>query len=719
MTKPSDASPPSSARTRVAELADLINTYRTQYYDNDAPTVSDAEYDGLMRELETLEREYPQLVTQNSPTQTVGGTATIRFAPVQHGERMLSLEDVFSDEELAVWYERIVRELAGAPFHLTCEVKIDGVAVNLTYENGRLVRGATRGDGRVGEDVTDNVLTIEGIPHHLQGSPPPEMEIRGEVFFPVKLFEQFNAVQVEANRTPFANPRNAAAGSLRQKDESVTASRPLRFVAHGIGSVTGLDFSRQSHAYELLREWGIPVSPHTRIVTSLDEVREVIRVNGEHRHDLEHEIDGIVVKVDELDLQRRLGATSRVPRWAVAYKYPPEEVNTALLRIEVNTGRTGRVTPFGVMKPVRVAGSTVEMATLHNFYEVRRKDVRPGDTVVLRKAGDVIPEIVAPVMALRPEGLAEWKPPTTCPSCGAPLAPEKEGDQDMRCPNTQFCPAQLRERVFGAASRGAFDIEALGEKAADALLEAKAITNEGDLFDLDAAALRKVPMFIRSRDVKVKGVQYRAGEINKVGENLLANLEKAKSADLWRVIVALSIRHVGPTAARALAAQFGSLPAIRDAALDPERVSSLADVDGVGSVIAESLAEWFAVPWHGEIIAKWQAAGVRMEEPPSQGTNTTLASLSIVVTGTLQRFSRDDAKEAILRRGGKASGSVSKKTAFVVAGESPGSKYDKARQLGVSILDEDGFEVLLNEGPDAARAVAQNGDDGGAGSDDA
>ncbi|NMR21663.1 NAD-dependent DNA ligase LigA [Cellulomonas fimi] len=706
-----------AARRRWTGLAEQVRDHQFAYYVRDAPTVSDGEYDGLLRRLEALEDHYEQfgLRTPESPTQKVGGTFSTDFAAVDHVERMLSLDNAFSEDDLTGWAERVQRDLDGASagMHYLCELKIDGLAIALLYERGRLVRAATRGDGRTGEDVTHNVRTIEGIPHVLAGTDHPELiEIRGEVFLPVEGFEALNASQVQAGRSPFANPRNAAAGSLRQKDPRVTASRPLRMLAHGIGALRwsgrGRSIERQSQSYEVLSGWGVPVSTRYRVVDDLAGVREMIRHYGEHRHDVEHEIDGVVVKVDEVALQRRLGSTSRAPRWAIAYKYPPEEVNTKLLDIRVNVGRTGRVTPYGVMEPALVAGSTVEMATLHNASEVRRKGVLIGDTVVLRKAGDVIPEIVGPVVALRDGSEREFVMPTECPSCGTPLAPAKEGDVDIRCPNTRSCPSQLRERLFHVASRGAFDIEALGWEGASALLDAGVVRDEGDLFALDADALRRVPLFILSARSKVKGRVREAGDLNAVGESLLTNLEKAKAAPLWRVLVALSVRHVGPTAARALAAEFGSLDAIEEAARDADP-QALARVAGVGPTIAAAVRDWFEQPgederWHEGIVRKWRAAGVRMADERDDTIPRTLEGVTVVVTGSLDGYSRDGAKEAILARGGKAAGSVSKNTDFVVVGENAGSKEAKARELGLPILDEAGFTRLLAEGPEAIDA---------------
>ena len=725
--RPVPASPereiPAAARHRWTELADLIEADQFAYYVRDAPVASDKEYDERMRELMALEDEHPGLRTPDSPTQRVGGTFSTEFASVSHVERMLSLDNAFSDEDIAAWAERVHRDLeSDAQLHYLCELKIDGLAIALLYEKGRLTRAATRGDGRTGEDVTLNVRTISTIPDVLGGDPathPELIEIRGEVFLPVEAFAQLNASQVAAGKAPFANPRNAAAGSLRQKDPRVTASRDLRMYAHGIGALRwapggGVGIERQSQVYDLLESWGVPVSGHTRIVQGLDGVRDMIAYNGEHRHDVEHEIDGIVIKVDEIALQRRLGSTSRAPRWAIAFKYPPEEVNTKLLDIRVNVGRTGRVTPFGVMEPVFVSGSTVEMATLHNASEVVRKGVLIGDTVVLRKAGDVIPEIVGPVEALRDGTERAFVMPTHCPSCGTPLAPSKEGDVDIRCPNTRSCPAQLRERLFHVASRGAFDIEALGWEAASALLTAGVVTDEGDLFALTADDLRTVPQFTLSTGSKVAGRVREAGDLNATGQALLTNLDKAKDQPLWRVIVALSIRHVGPTAARALAKHFGSLDAIREAT-----EVELAAVEGVGPTIASAVRAWFDQPededrWHAAIVSKWAAAGVRMRDERDASVVRTLEGLTIVVTGGLERLNRDEAKEAILSRGGKASGSVSKKTDYVVVGENAGSKETKARELGLRILDEAGFERLLAQGPEGladAEAPTSGGDD--------
>lgn len=692
-------------RAEHQALAEQVEDARFRYYVLDDPTLSDADFDVRLRRLEEIEELLPELRTPDSPTQKVGGAVSTLFTAVDHLQRMESLDNAFSTDELEAWAARLVREGIADPAYL-CELKVDGLAINLLYEQGRLVRALTRGDGRTGEDVTPNVRAIASVPHTLTGTKefpvPALVEVRGEVFLPVEAFEKLNASLVEAGKPMFANPRNSAAGSLRQKDPRVTASRALGMVCHGIGAREGFEPKAQSHAYEALAAWGLPVSEQVRVVSSLADVEAYIANAGEHRHTIvPYEIDGVVVKVDDVALQRRLGSTSRAPRWAIAFKYPPEEVNTKLLEIRVNTGRTGRVTPYGVMEPVKVAGSTVENATLHNAYEVRRKDVRPGDTVILRKAGDVIPEILGPVLALRPEGLPAWVMPTECPSCHTPLAEQKEGDKDLRCPNHRDCPAQVTERVFHVAGRGAFDIEGLGYEAAVALLEKDpetgegVIRNEGDIFDLDAERLRRSPLFTRAPRKGEEGPQLSAN-----GQKLLDNLDRAKEQPLWRVLVALSIRHVGPSAARALADTFGSMDAIRAAGL-----AELSAAEGVGPTIAESVRDWFdAMPdaeWHHEIVDRWAAAGVRMADERAEVGEQTLAGLSIVVTGSLVDFSRDGAKEAILSRGGKATASVSKKTDYVVVGDSPGSKADKAEQLGVPILDEDGFKALLEGGPDA------------------
>ncbi|MEV6601929.1 NAD-dependent DNA ligase LigA [Actinoplanes sp. NPDC051346] len=689
------AEPTPDASARHAELSDEIRGHQYRYYVLDAPTVSDAEFDKLLRELTALEEEFPALRTPDSPTQNVGGTFSTQFTAVEHAERMMSLDNVFDDAELGAWSERTVRD-AGGPVEFICELKVDGLAINLTYERGKLVRGATRGDGRTGEDVTPNVRTIREIPERLAGEDPPELlEVRGEIYFPASAFADLNASLVEQGKAPFANPRNAAAGSLRQKDPRITATRGLRMVVHGIGARKGFTPTSQSHAYEALKAWGLPTSDRWKLVDGMGGVRDYIAYYAEHRHDVEHEIDGVVIKVDSVAIQGRLGSTSRAPRWAIAFKYPPEEVTTKLLDIDVNVGRTGRVTPFAVLEPVRVAGSTVALATLHNAQEVERKGVWIGDTVVLRKAGDVIPEVLGPVMELRPDDARPFVMPTECPACGTTLAPAKESDVDIRCPNSRSCPSQLRERLFHLGSRKAFDIEVLGYKSGQALLESQIVTDEGDLFHITADDLGRAPFFVN-----------KDGSLGSNAVKLLENLEEAKQRPLWRVLVALSIRHVGPTAAEALARHFGSLEAI-EAALAEDRVEELSAVEGVGPTIAESLREWFAVGWHRDIITKWREAGVKMADERTDEGPRPLEGLTVVVTGTLASYSRDAATEAVTSRGGKVSGSVSKKTGFVVVGDNPGSKYDKALQLKVPVLDEEGFAVLLAQGPDAARSVAE------------
>lgn len=689
-------------RQRHKELSETLTEHRERYYVDDSPTVSDAEYDQLMRDLEALEDELPELRTPDSPTQTVGGYASSSFEAYEHRERLMSLDNAFSTEELEAWHTRLVREgVDDAEF--LCELKVDGLAISLTYEDGTLTRGVTRGDGRVGEDVTNNVRTIKVIPHQLKASTkypvPAYVEIRGEVFFPTKEFEEFNAAWAESGKTPFANPRNAAAGTLRMKDVSVTAGRPLSMVCHGLGYREGFSPDRQSEAYDALAAWGLPTSDRAKVVDDLRGVEEFIAYYGEHRHDVSHDIDGVVVKVDQVDRQRRLGSTSRAPRWAIAWKYPPEEVITRLLDIRVNVGRTGRVTPYGVMEPIKVAGSTVEMATLHNQHEVKRKGVLIGDWVVLRKAGDVIPEIVAPVEARRDGSEVAFVFPTDCPSCGTPLAPSREGDKDIRCPNTRSCPSQLRERLTHVGSRGAFDIEVFGWEGATALLDAEVLVDEGGLFALTHDQLLTVPLYTRA--AKKKEIEDGAGDrvLSANGIALLANLEVAKTQPLWRVLVALSIRHVGPTAARALATHFGTMQAIEDVLTVDDPVQTLSAVDGVGPTIAEAVVDWFAVDWHASIVQQWREAGVVMADERDESIPRTLEGLTIVVTGSLERFTRDSVKEAIIARGGKASGSVSKKTDYVVVGENAGSKADKAEELGRPILNEEDFEKLLDEGP--------------------
>jgi DNA ligase (NAD+) len=700
---------PAEARKRHADLSLEITEADHRYYILDSPTLSDIDYDTKMRELKALEEQYPDLRTPDSPTQTVHGAISTLFTPVEHLERLLSLDNVFTLEDLGGWSDRVTK-LGGAGPYL-CELKIDGLAIDLVYRDGKLVKAATRGDGRTGEDVTPNIRTIASIPARLKGTGHPAvLEVRGEVFMPVEAFGKLNESLLDAGKAAFANPRNSAAGSLRQKDPKVTASRALDAIVHGIGRVEGSADAKgisgeasgpgeeghlegapdtQSGWYQRLGEWGLPVSTLYKVVPDMDGVRDYIAYYGEHRHDPPYEIDGVVVKVDQIALQQQLGSTSRAPRWAIAFKYPPEEVTTRLLDIHVNVGRTGRVTPFAVMEPVKVSGSTVDRATLHNADEVKRKGVLIGDMVILRKAGDVIPEVLGPVADLRTGDEREYVYPTHCPSCGTELGRE-EDEVDWRCPNTRSCPAQLRERLFHLAGRGAFDIEVLGWEAVAALLDGKLVADEGDVFDLTADKLETSPFFM-----------VKQGTLSANANRLLANLDEVRNRPLWRVLVALSIRHVGPTAARALAAEFGSLDRIEEASVD-----ALAAVDGVGPTIAASLREWFAVDWHRAIVAKWRDAGVRLEDPdwdPNRAAARLLAGVSVVITGTLEGMTRDEAAEAVRQAGGKVTSSVSKKTDFVVAGENAGSKYDKATELGVAILDEAAFRVLLEQGPEAVR----------------
>jgi len=727
-----------AARQRHAALAGEITEHLHRYHVLDSPVISDAQYDALYRELVGLEDRYPDLRTPDSPTQRVGDVISTDFAPVEHLERLLSLDNAFSAEELDGWAARTER-LAGpdsAVGPYLCELKIDGLAVALVYRNGVLVRAATRGDGVTGEDVTPNIRTIAAAPARLAGSGWPEViEVRGEVFMPVEAFHQLNERQAEAGKPLYVNPRNTAAGSLRQKDPRVTATRPLSLIVHGLavpgaGAESGMPTpddeavadsapATQSGWYEQLRAWGLPVSDVYQVVGDLDGVREYINYYAEHRHDPPYEIDGVVIKLDRLEMQRSLGATSRAPRWAIAYKYPPEEVTTRLLDIRVNVGRTGRVTPFAVMEPVKVSGSTVDRATLHNADELGRKGVLIGDMVVLRKAGDVIPEVVAPVADLRTGSEHAFEFPTACPECGTVLVRgDGEGggmtaggkaSVDWRCPNARSCPAQLRERLFHLAGRGALDIEVLGYEAAMALLDSGLVADEGDVFALTEEKLASSPFFVNKQ-----------GGLTVNAVKLLANLEEARQRPLWRILVALSIRHVGPTAARALAANFGSVDAIAAASSE-----QLVEVEDVGPTIAASARDWFTVDWHAAIVDKWRAAGVALAQegfvPPVRATDDgkaggdsaaggPLTGVTVVITGTLAGRTRDEAAEAVTTRGGKVSGSVSKKTGFVVAGASPGSKYERALALGVPVLDETGLDVLLDQGPDAARDSAESQD---------
>jgi DNA ligase (NAD+) len=713
---------PTHARDRWEELVAQINEARSRYYERDRPTLSDEEYDALYRELVELENSHPELASGESPTQTVGGERSEMFDPVEHLERMYSLDNVFDDGELEAWFERVVKGIGSLP-PMLCELKIDGLAVDAVYTKGILTSLATRGDGRVGEDVTANAAHIPAIPQKLSGGTVPDLiEVRGEIFFTLADFTTINAEQLEAGLPSFANPRNAAAGTLRQRvdkklielresersgarraetlrgevDRALRRLSLLRLTVHGIGATRGLSITQQSAGYTELASLGLPVSDRMDVRDSVPGVRDYIAHFGAHRHDVEHEIDGVVVKVNEIALQKQMGETSRAPRWAIAYKYPPEVVRTRLLDIEVNVGRTGRVTPFAVMEPVRVAGSTVSMATLHNAFEVERKGVLIGDMVFLRKAGDVIPEVLGPVVEVRTGAERAFRMPTKCPSCGTRLAPEKEGDKDIRCPNARSCPAQLQERLFHVASRGALDIEGLGYKAAQALLACGVVTDIGDLFLITEEALRTCDFFTRDPG---KGESGRPLSENAKG--MLAQLDVARTRPLWRVLVALSIRHVGPTAAQALAREFGSLEAIASA--DRDR---LADVDGVGGVIAEAVREWFDVDWHREIIEKWREGGVRLADEVSDVGDQPLAGLTVVITGSIPGYTRESAAEAVTALGGKVAGSVSSKTTVLVAGESAGSKLDKAEKLGVPVITAEVFPVLLSEGLEAALAAA-------------
>jgi DNA ligase (NAD+) len=680
----SEGEVPADARSRAARLARELDEQSYRYHVLDAPAISDGEYDALMRELTGLEERYPALRTPDSPTQKVGGSYSTLFTPVEHLERLLSLDNVFSDGELELWAARATKEAEVGAW--LCELKIDGLAIDLVYTDGYLTRAATRGDGRTGEDVTPNVRTLSVVPARLRGDRVPELlEVRGEVFFPVARFEELNASLVEAGRAPFANPRNAAAGSLRQKDPRVTATRPLSMIIHGLGAHRGFDADAQSRAYERFAEFGLPVSAHIQVVDGLGGIEAYVRHWGENRHAVEHEIDGVVVKVDAFGLQRRLGATSKAPRWAIAFKYPPEEVNTRLLDIRVNVGRTGRVTPFGVLEPVRVSGSTVGMATLHNADEVGRKGVLIGDVVVLRKAGDVIPEIVGPVVDLRDGTERAFVMPTRCPECGTELV-RPEGEADTRCPNTVSCPAQLRESVFHFAGRGALDIDGLGYETATALLEAGRIRDIADVFHLTPESFEGLRGFAAKKI-----------------DTILAGVEAARSRPLWRLLVGLSIRHVGPTAAQGLARELRSVDAIAAATAD-----ELAAVDGVGTIIAAAVIEWFADRRHRDILDRLASGGATMTDvgEGDEGPRP-LAGVTVVITGTLAGWSRDTATDAVQTRGGKVTAAVSKKTGFVVVGADPGaSKYDKARKLGVPLLDEEGFAALLDAGPEAATAHA-------------
>jgi DNA ligase (NAD+) len=666
------------ARHRITELTQEIRDHQFKYYVLDAPTITDAAFDKLLKELEALETKHPELLEPDSPSLGVGGGFATSFTQHDHIEKMMSLDNVFDEEELNSWFDRVEKE-SPSPQYL-CELKVDGLAINLLFVDGQLVRGLTRGNGVTGEDVTLNVKTIKVLPHTLTGKKiPHQIEVRGEVFFPVEAFNQLNEELEEAGKALFANPRNSAAGSLRQKDPRVTASRPLSMVVHGVGANDGLVFKNQSDAYGELKKLGLPTSNRFKICGTRKEVLEFIAYYNEHRHDIEHEIDGVVIKVDSIAEQRKLGFTSRAPKWAIAYKYPPEEVTTKLIDIKVSVGRTGRVTPFAYMEPVKVAGSTITNATLHNQEEIERKGILIGDTVIIRKAGDVIPEVLGAVVEKRTGKEKKFVMPTKCPDCGSALRAITEGDVDIRCTNQRTCPAQLRERIYYIGSRSALDIDVLGLEAAIALLADKVIEDEGDLFSLTEKDLVKSSFFTKKDGTPGKNV-----------EKLLAALEVAKTRPLWRTIVSLSIRHVGPTAAQALAAHFGSMEKISKAS-----AAELASIDGLGEIIAEAIVEWFSVDWHKAIVKKWTAAGVAMESVAVESKPQTLAGLTFVVTGGLENYTRDSIAEEITSHGGKASSSVSKKTDYVLVGSDPGSKLAKAQEIGLPIIDEAKFLELL------------------------
>jgi DNA ligase (NAD+) len=668
-------------RHKIQELCEEIADHQFKYYVLDAPSISDAAFDKLWKELVELEKKHPQYRLESSPTLQVGGGFSTSFAQFDHIEKMMSLDNVFDESELATWFDRI--EKSGVKNSWLCEVKVDGLAINLLYEDGRLTRALTRGNGTTGEDVTLNIKTIKSVPTELSGKNlPATLEVRGEVFFPLQSFDELNDSLEEAGKPRFANPRNAAAGSLRQKDPKITASRPLDVVVHGIGAATGVSFEKQSTAYELLKGWGLPTSKRYKVVSTRNEVLAFIKDYEKDRHNVEHEIDGVVIKVNEISAQNSLGYTSRAPKWAIAYKYPPEEVVTKLLDIKVSVGRTGRVTPFAFMEPVKVAGSTVTNATLHNAQEIVRKGILIGDTVLIRKAGDVIPEVLAPVLEKRDGSERAFVMPSKCPDCASKLRAMSEGDVDIRCPNSQSCPAQVVERLFYIGSRSALDIDVLGYEAAAALLADKLVIDEGDLFGLTLKDLARSEFF-KKKD----------GSLSVIADRFIAGLELAKTRPLWRILVALSIRHVGPTSAQALANKFGSIANIQKAS-----AQELADIDGVGQVMAEAIVEWFSIDWHKQIVKKWEKAQVALVDAPKEKIKQTLAGLTLVVTGSLVDFTRDGAAEAITSRGGKASSSVSSKTDFLVAGDAAGSKLDKAQELGITILDEAGFKKLLEKG---------------------
>jgi DNA ligase (NAD+) len=674
-------------RQRVDALRTEIEQHRYRYYVLSDPSVSDAEFDALLRELQELETRHPELDHPDSPTHRVGAPPSGAFAEVAHRQRMLSLDNAFDRESLQAWFDRVVRGLDGTTPRFTCELKVDGVAISLVYEGGRLVRAVTRGDGRIGEDVTPNVRTIAGVPSLLATDDPPALlEARGEVYYPVADFDAMNAAREEAGEARFANPRNAASGALRQKDPRITATRPLRLICHGVGALDGVEASSHSGFLALIADLGLPVAEQTRTVEDLDGIWAFVEEWGAHRHDATYEIDGVVVKVDDLGQQRRLGSTSSAPRWAIAYKYPPEERETRLNAIEVNVGRTGRVTPFAVLEPVLIAGSTISMATLHNEDQLRLKDVRPGDTVIARKAGDVIPEVVGPVLAKRPPAVEEagpWMFPTVCPFCGSDFE-RLEGEAQTFCPNTD-CPARIYGSVEHYASRGALDIEGLGEKTTRLLIDTGLVATVADLYRLTEEQVLGLEGF---------------GQVST--ENLLKAIEASKTQPVERLLVGLNIRHVGPTVARLLARHFGSLEAIRAASAE-----EIAAVEGVGPVIAESLRTWLDTPRNAELLDDLVDRGVRTDTDDTR-VDASLEGWTVVLTGGLEGFTRDEAKQAIVDRGGKVTGSVSKKTSLVVVGSDAGSKAAKAEELGVPMVDEAAFVRLLETGvlPDGAAAAA-------------
>ena len=660
---------------RADDLRQQIVHHNIRYHQLDDPEVSDAEYDALVRELAVIEEAHPELRTAESPTQTVGAAPSTLFAEVEHLAPMMSLDNAASLEELLAWGKRMERFISGDVDYV-CELKIDGLALSLLYEEGRYVRAATRGDGRRGEDITPNVATIEVVPSVLGGHPPRLLEVRGEAYMPVSAFEELNKRQAEEGGRLFANPRNSGAGSLRQKDPSVTASRSLGFWAYQVGAIEGGPvLHRHSETLDYLKALGFPVNPEVTTLAGLDEVYDFCRHWLEHRHDLDYEIDGVVVKVDDLAQRLELGSTSKAPRWAIAFKFPPEERTTVLRNIMVSIGRTGKATPFAELEPVFVGGSTVGVSTLHNEDQVRKKDVRPGDTVIVRKAGDVIPEVVGPVLSLRPDGLPEWSFPTECPVCSGPLV-RLAGVSDTFCTNVD-CPAQRQGRIEHFASRGAMDIEGLGERTVRLFVELGLLDDVGDIYSLDFDRVRQLEGF---------------GEISV--RNLQEAVERSKQRPLANLLAGLNIPHLGATGSQVLARSMGHLDRILEASAD-----ELAAVEGIGPTIAHSVRQFFDNERNRAVVEKLRAAGVNFQGPGAPDVPQTLAGMSVVVTGTLERWSREAAEEAIKAHGGKAPGSVSRKTTAVVAGESPGAaKLDKATELGIPVLDEDGFERLLQTG---------------------